>query len=319
MQPRAGIALLAIALGACQMTSLGQAPMPPLALAPLFGPVVGAEVIGGRADDDEGGAVWILAGGTNLVRVGLDVRSVDRTPLKLAPGESCWGLARLRDGSMWTLKGRHSVIRIEADGTVGLEIKLRGPHLGLFSSGDRLVYQQAEFTPPAAALKAGRPGDELPESWSGVTTRAFEKVARGSALALNMVSCGSSRGAERACWFPDEAAVALIDSAGRTRRVGLPGLETVRPEVLLTAENPPRPVRDAYVDEAGTLWVLSSGKPPPGAADRPGGWLLARYGRRGEPMGVRLLSESARLILRARPGGALLLTGAGMVAEVAPW
>ena len=39
-----------------------------------------------------------------------------------------------------------------------------------------------------------------------------------------------------------------------------------------------RPVRDAYVDASGTIWILSSGAPPEHAPDLPGGWVLARYG-----------------------------------------
>ena len=316
MPVRAGIALLAIALGACQTTTVGQAPASTPALSPLFGPVVGPEVIGGRADDE--GVVWLLAGGTVLVRVDLDARRVQRTPLKLGPVDQCWGLARLRDGSLWTLKGRRSLIRIEEDGSIGREIALTAPHLGLFASGDRLVYQRADFTPPAPALQAGVPGDGASQPWSGLTTRAFDGLARGSATALNMVSCGSSRVAERACWFPDEAAVVLIDASGRTRRVELAGLEVVPPAVLLTAENPPRPVRDAYVDEIGALWVLSTGKRPAGVPDQPGGWLLARYGPDGAPIGVIALAEPVRLILRASSHRAVLLTGAGMIVEVIP-
>jgi len=99
MRRRAGITLLAIGLGACQTTTVGQAPASTLSPAPLFGPVISAEVIGGRADDGEG-VVWLLAGGSTLVRVDLGAQRVDRTLLKLAPGDRCWGLARLRDGSL---------------------------------------------------------------------------------------------------------------------------------------------------------------------------------------------------------------------------
>jgi hypothetical protein len=314
---RAGITLLAIGLGACQTTTVGQAPPSTLALAPLFGPVISAEVIGGRADDG-GEVVWLLAGGRALVHVDLRAQRVDRTPLMLPPGDQCWGLARLRDGSLWTLRGRRSVIRIEADGRLTREIALAAAHFGLFGSGDRLLYQQADFIPPAPALKAGIPGDEHPQPWSAMATRTFDTLARASVAALNMVSCGSSRAAERACWFPDEAAVTLIDAAGGSRRIALSGLEVVPPEVLLTAENPPRAVRDAFVDESGALWVVSSGNAPAGAPERPGGWLLAHYGPRGELLGVRSLSEPVRLILQVTSGRAVLLTGAGMVAEVTP-
>jgi hypothetical protein len=241
-----------------------------------------------------------------------------RTALVLPPGDQCWGLARLRDGSVWTLKGRRSIARIENDGRVGGEIALASPHFGLFGGGDRLVYQQADFIAPAPALKAGIPGDEHPQPWSTMTTRTFETIARASAAALNMVSCGGTRAEERACWFPDEAVVTLVDAAGASRRVPLAQLAVVPPEILLTAENPARPVRDVYVDETGVLWVLSSGKAPPGATEHPGGWLLARYGPQGQPLGMRSLSEPVRLILRATSGRALVLTGAGMVAEVVP-
>lgn len=312
----AGIVLLAISLGACQTAIVGQAPASAPAGAPLFGPIIGAEVIGGRAEHN--GVVSLLAGGSALVRVDLAARRFERIPLKLEPGDQCWGLAWLADGSLWTLRGRRSVIRVEADGRIGRDIPLDAAHFGLFGSEDRLVYQRAEFTPPAPALQSGVPGDPAPGSWSGLTTRAFAGLERGSAAALNMVSCGSSRGAERACWFPDEAAVALIDPAGRTRRVELSGLQVVPPAVLLTAENPPRPVRDAYVDEAGGLWVLSTGTPPAGLPDQPGGWLLARYGPGGVPIGVSRLAEPARLILRVSAGRATILTVAGMVVEVVP-
>jgi len=317
MRGHAGITLLAIGLGACQMTTVGQAPPSTLAPAPLFGPVIGVEVIGGRADDG-GDVVWVLAGGSAVVRVDLKARRADRTPLSLAPGDQCWGLARLRDGSLWTLKGRRTLVRIEADGQLIRETPLAAPHFGLFASGDLLVYQQADFVAPALALKAGIPGDEHPQPWSAMTTRPFETLARASAAALNMVACGSSRAAERACWFPDEAAVTLIDAAGGSRRLALAQLPLVPPEVLLTAENPPRPVRDAFVDESGAIWVLSTGKAPAGASERPGGWLLARYGPRGESLGLRSLSEPARLILQATSGRVVLLTGGGMVAEVIP-
>jgi hypothetical protein len=152
-----------------------------------------------------------------------------------------------------------------------------------------------------------------------MTTRAFERLARGSAMALNMVSCGGSSIDERPCWFPDEAAITLIDVHGSSRRVVLPGLAVVPPDVLLAADNPPRPVRDAYVDRKGRIWVLSTGTAPPGEADRPGGWVLARYAPDGTAEGIVRLQESVRLILRADDDRAVVLSGTGHVAEVRPW
>jgi hypothetical protein len=285
--------------------------------APLFGPAVSTEVIGGKAEDGEG-RVWLLAGGSAVVRIDLERREIERVSLRVPPGESCWGLARLADGSMWTLKGRSALAAIGKGGRIDREIPLAAPHFGLFASGDRLLYQAAEFTPPAPALRVGLPGDEHPQPWGDVTTRPFAALARASAAALNMVSCGGTRTMERPCWFPDEAAVSLIQPGGATRRVPLSGLEVVAPEILLTSENPARPVRDAYVDERGVLWILSSGRPPIGGEERPGGWILARYSPRGALIGLQSLTEPIRLILRASGGRATVLTGAGMVADVQP-
>ena len=308
-------ALFVAAFGACRAGSIAREPGV-LPFRPVFGPVVGSEVIGGRVD--AGNDVWLLLGGTELVHVDLPTRRSRRVALKIAPGESCWGLARLDDGSLWTIKGRRSLIRIDPDGTVVKDEALSEPHLGLSAARDRLVYQVAAFTPPGPALRAGRPGDPNTTPWSEMTTRTFDTIARASAVALNMVSCGGTSRQERPCWFPDEAAVSLIDAAGATRRLDLPGLAVVSPEILLTAENPARPVRDAYLDRDGGLWVLSTGTAPPDRGDRPGGWILARYGPGATPLGVHRLTDSARLILHAEPGRALLLTGAGMVVEVIP-
>jgi hypothetical protein len=318
--PRAALpvilsALLVAALAACRAGSIARGPGP-LILAQTFGPVVGTELISGRVAEGDG--QWLLVGGADLVHVDLANRRARRATIKVAAGERCWGLARLQDGSLWTLKGRNAVVQLDPDGGVVREEILPEAHFGLFGAGDRLIYQLASFTPPGPALRAGVPGDRNTVPWSEMMTRTFDRMARASAVALNMVGCGGSALKDRPCWFPDEAAISLINADGATRRVELAGLTVVAPEILLTSENPPRPVRDAYLDRDGNLWVLSSGVSPAGETDRPGGWILARYGPHGEPLGVRRLGEPVRLILRAEPGRALLLTGAGMVAEVVP-
>jgi hypothetical protein len=307
--------LVVAALGACRTGSIANE-AGVLPLMPLFGPIVGSDVISGRVD--EGNAQSLLAGGADLVQVDLTTRRVRRATIKVGAAERCWGLARLADGSLWTLKGRNAVVQIDADGAVVREEILPEAHFGLFGAHDRLVYQLASFTPPGPALRAGLPGDRNTVPWSEMMTRTFDRLARASAVALNMVGCGGSAREARPCWFPDEAAVSLIEAGGATRRIELPGLQVIAPEILLTSENPARPVRDAYLDRDGTLWVLSSGASPAGEADRPGGWILARYGPGGKSVDVRRLGEPARMILRAEPGRALLLTGAGMVAEVIP-
>ena len=312
----ARFSLLALTLPACRTTSVARDPgVIPLTL--LFGPIVSSEVIGGRQDEGEG--VWLLVGGTSLVHVDLGARRARRVPIPLAPGEQCWALARLQDGSLWTLKGRDALIQVDRAGSIAKTVPLMEPHLGIFGWGHRLIYQRARFTPPSPALSTSDPGEGGAVPWSRMTTRAFDRLARGSTMALNMVACGGSAIDDRPCWFPDEAAVSLINADGATRRVALPGLTVVPPDLLLAADNPARPVRDAYVDRNGRIWVLSSGTPPQGASDRPGGWILARYTRDGAADGLVHLQDSVRLILRVDADRAIVLAGSGHVAEVRPW
>ena len=306
---------IALLVGAA-LTGCRKAPAARVPLHHLFGPVIGNEVIAGWAEaaspDDR---VVLLVGEQALVQIDITKRRSERHAIAVPTGTSCWGLARLRDGSLWTLKGRRGVMQISERGDVLKERPLDSPQFGLFAQEDRLLLQPADFQPPAPVLYAWRPGNETRMPWSGLRSRPFN-LARTSVAALNMITCGVGRRGERPCWFPDEAAMTLIDGSGVMRRVFLPGLEVVRPEVLLTSDNPPRPVRDAFVDAAGTIWVISSGLPVDGAEDQPGGWILARYSSSGERFATQLLAEPVRLILRAEPGRAVVLTGSGMVAEL---
>jgi len=285
-------------------------------LAPLFGPVISREVIRGRLD--AGDLVTLLVGST-LVRVDLANRRESRVPIGVPPGVGCWGLARLDDGSTWTLKGHSALIRVEPDGRVSSEVPLPEPHVGLFGAGQLLILQKAALTPPGPALTARMPTAAAGDSWSGMRTRAFPGMARAQSAALNMIACGGSAGSVRPCWFPDEAAVSLIDSTGNTRRLTLPGLIVMPPETLLVAENPQRPVRDAFVDRRGRIWVLSTGAPPEMPMEVPGGWLLARYTRDGAADGQVRFDEPVRLILRADDERVLVLTGNGTVSELKSW
>ena len=310
----AGFMSLAILLGACTAGSVGQASRLVTPVS-LFGPVIGAEVIAGRADS---GDVTLLAGGLDLVRINVAARTFVRTHLTLAPGESCWGLARLTSGALWTMKGRRTLARLALDGRIVEESPLPAPLFGIFAAGDRLVYQEASFTAPSPALILGPPGSPR-TAWSSIMTRRFDRLARASGAALNLLSCGATLARERACWFPDEAAVFLLDEDGHARRVALEGLPAVAPETLLTSDNPARPVRDAFVVTEGEMWVLSSGSPPPGDPETPGGWVLARYGAGGAPEGQSRLQEAARLILGIQGDRVLLLLSSGKVGEVRKW
>lgn len=290
----------------------------PAAVAPvrLFGPVIGNEVIAGRADDDsDAQPVMLLVAETALVTLDLDHRTASRQRLDVADDGGCWGLGRLQDGSLWTVCDWRKLRQIEPSGRTVREIELAGAQVALFGDGDRLLFQRAEFVAPTQALVAGTPGSPRRDPWGTLQTRPYN-LARTAVAALNLVTCGNTRAAERACWFPDDPAVAMIDRTGRTRRVELTGIPRVAPEVLLTSDNPARPVRDAFVDRAGSIWVISSGTSVPGAADLPGGWMLAHFGPTGAPLDSLALSEPARLILRADTHRVVLLLGSGYVGEV---
>jgi hypothetical protein len=310
---RLGLALCCGALssgcGAHQVTAA--------TLEPVFGPVVPTEVISGRAVDG-GPGVTLMVGGTTLVHVDLETRTHRDTRVLLPDAERCWGLARLSDGAVWTLKGRDAAIRIGEDGRVLQTLPLGSPHFGLFGVADRLIVQPAAVAAGGAALVSNRPGDVHRIPWGDLVVRSFDQFASGAAAALNLVSCGVGGAGEVPCWFPDEPVVSLIRADGSARRIELAGLPRVAPEQLINASAPARPIRDVFIEVDGTIWVLSTGKPLDAAKDTPGGWLLARYGRSGEPIDRRALPEPVRLVLRAGGGRALVLTGLGMVAEVLP-
>jgi len=311
----AGLLALAVVVGACRAQPARQAPASVSATA-LFGPVIGAEVIGGRADAGE--EILLLAGGTDLVRLSLATRRFARDRLRIPPGEDCWNLAHTEDGALWTLKGRRTLARIES-GAIVREVLLAEPHFGLFATGNRLLFQRADFTPPGPALLAGTADTPSRSPWSTIVTKTYPSLARASVAALNMITCGPSDASERACWFPADAAVSMVFADGATRHVALPGLDVVSPEILLTSDNPPRPIRDAYVDSAGEIWILSSGTRPPGAGDVAGGWLLARYGSDGALKGRVRLSAAARLLLRVNARSVILLMSSGMIGQVSRW
>ncbi len=299
------------------IAACGPRPLPTARVAPIFGPAVGRDTISGHVVDDRG-TVYLMVGASTLVSIDLESRTQRTDVIRLPSTERCWGLARLSDGSLWTLMGMNAVIQIGPGAAVAREVSLPVAHLGVFGARDRLILQRGSLPAGEPVLYSGTPGAAIQLPWSEMTARPFETLAMGAAAALNLVSCGTTRSGEIPCWFPDEPAVFLITGDGRTRRLTLDGLPHAAPEVLINARTPQRPVRDVFVEKDGTMWVLSTGTRLPEGKDLPGGWLLARYGRRGESIDRRLLPEPARLILRAAGGRALVLTGSGMVAEVQP-
>ncbi len=282
--------------------------------SPRFGPVVGNDTIVGRAYSDS--RILLLTDAPALVSIDLRAEAVIRRPVSGRGSDVLWGLAKLDDGSLWTLAGQRTLGKIEADGRISERIPLLAPHVALFSAGRELVYQVLSFFPPADALATGPPGERSRRRWSALQTRTYA-LARASVAALNLISCGATDTAEIPCWFPDEAAVTLVHPDGRSRRLALPELPVVAPEVLLTSENPARPVRDVFVAAAGDLWILGSGTPGRTSGPVvPGGWLLVRYDGNGRMLNRADLPGGVRLILRATGDRCLLLASDGRVVEV---
>ena len=282
----------------------------------LFGPVIDNETIAGRANDDEDAdPVRLLIAERAIVSIDLAKQTFVRHPLELADNSSCWGLARLHDGTLWTICDWHRLREIDETGATRREFALDAAHVALFSNGRSAAVPARRVRRARSGAPRGEAGRRPPRALGTLQTRAY-KLARTSVAALNLVTCGNTRSRERACWFPDDPGVALIDRDGHTRRMDLAGIAAVSPEVLLTSENPARPVRDAYVDRADTVWVISAGTAVPGAPGYPGGWLLAHYAADGAPLARVRISEPARLIFRADDHRIVLLLGSGYVAEV---
>jgi hypothetical protein len=281
-----------------------------------FGPVVSSEVIVGRVVD--GSTAWLMTGSNALVRVDLRTGSSVRAEvLRLAEEEHVWGLAMAR-GELWTLLGRTMLARVNAEGLVDRRIPLAAPHIGVFSGGDELLYQVMNFQPPVGALTIGPPGEDRRRGWSRMQTRALP-LARTSAAALNLVSCGPALAGTTPCWFPDLSTLTLTSAAGESRELTLDGLPGDLPEVLLASDSPRRPIRDAVVDADGDLWVLGSGESAPSKSTRhPGGWLIARYDRDGRIKRRMRLPEPGRLLLGAAGDSCLIVAADGRIVEVRP-
>lgn len=310
--------LAALVLAASTKCSVGARPSGTATLTARFGPIPGLGTISGHVVEEGGARVMFVAGDASLVIVNTDAGTYREAALPCSGTNRCWGLARLTDGSLWTLKGMRVVMQVSRDGEVVRELSLEAAQLGVHGAGLRLVLQPGTLPAGQPVLFSGTVTALSRDPWSTMRARSFDALATGAAAALNLVSCGVSLSGEIPCWFPDEPMLFLVTESGVTRTLHLDGLPHAEPELLINARVPQRPLRDVFVEPDGTIWVLSTGSPANASPDVPGGWLIARYGRHGEPIDRRQFPEPVRIILRAAHGRALVLTGAGMVSEVQP-
>lgn len=290
-------------------------------LVPSVPRIAVGDVVVGRAAT--GRRVWLLTAGRRLYTLDMSRPSARDVAVEgFEPDDAPWGLARTADASLWTLARRQVLARLSERGRIVERLPLSRPYASVFGAGGRLVYQVADFDPPAPALVAGAPGGSRLEPWGPLETRLFPRP-RAESMALNLVACGLGDGSALPCWFVGDTLVAVSDGRGG-RQVPLEKLVPLAPEEVLAGESARRPIRDAAIGGAGEIWVLSWQDP---TEDAPTGRRSARSGAQfvsylrqytaeGALRRVVPLPEPGRLILALGGSSAYILTGDGLILEV---
>jgi hypothetical protein len=278
--------------------------------------VLPSESIVGRAAGE--GRVWLLTAARWLVLV--DLRGLRTARVQLSdmnPDEPVWGLGRLHDGSLWTLVGYRSLAELDGSGRVVAHVELERPHLGIFGWRDRLILQVAGLAPNGPALVWRTRTDNTPRAFGALAIQPL--ATRAETIASHLALCGMSQHAELPCWFSHELRIHRVHWNGVSRvsvasELGL----TEKPPDLGSASMPPRPVRDAYIDRIGDLWLLAITPDEDVEGASAGASQLAHYDAQGKLVGVTRLGEAARLILSARPDAVDLLSVSGHLRTVRP-
>lgn len=266
------------------------------------GGVVPEGLIVGRAVCQ--GATWLLTEKAQLVRVSAANRTVTVHDIQgLLLDDRLWGLACLTDGSLWTLPSPRAVARLSPDGRVAERQNVRLPRVGLFASGDRLLFQQLPTVidaPILATSPARQPFDV--RIWPGL--RGRPTASREDQLAHNLVNCGIPAGASVPCWFVNEAQISVSDGlSSRLRR--LAGLRA-------SGIDQSAPIWDVALVGSERLWLLATA-PTSSSGGRTGGRLIFVNHLREEHID---LTPTARLILSATDTRCLVLTVRGELMEV---
>ena len=99
-------------LGAATSCSAPVGPPDHAVLATRFGPIADLGTISGHVLQKDDASVILIAGDGSLVSIDADTGTYRRATLPCSGQDRCWGLARLADGSLWTLKGMHVVMEV---------------------------------------------------------------------------------------------------------------------------------------------------------------------------------------------------------------
>ena len=269
-----------------------------------FAGVVPSALIVGRAACQ--GATWLLTETRQLVRVAAATRTVtvhDAQGLLL--DDRPWGLACLTDGSLWTLSSPRTLARLNENGRVVERQTIRLPRVGLFASGDRLLFQQLPTIIEAPVLATSPERQPLDvRTWPGL--RGRPAPSREDQLAHNLVNCGIAVGASVPCWFVNDAQIVVSDGvSARFRKFA--GLRA-------SGIDQSAPIWDVALVGPERLWLLATA-PTSANGARTGGRLVL-VNDRGVEESRLMLSPTARLIVWATPTRCLLLTVRGELVEV---
>jgi hypothetical protein len=223
-------------------------------------------------------------------------------------------LAKLHDSSLWTLLDRTTLGEIADDGRIVRRIRLEKPHLGVFGFGGQLVYQTGGDPVPSPALLAAPPGSQSRSIVGSLRTKPFG-LGRAEDWGLNLAVCGSGFSDGIPCWLATEAVVDLLIANGTSQRWEL--VDLVEPVAApVNVDDPPQPIRDAYLMARETLLVLGTAGGPQQSGRPKVGWRLWSFTSKGTKAAVRPLDQPARRILGVRDDLCFLLSVSGAVIVV---
>lgn len=276
--------------------------------------VLPGDTIVGRAYGSE--STLLLTDEPALVAVDArSLRATRRVLVDVPDPERIWGLARLDDGTIWTLLDRTLLAQLTPEGRVARRIVLDETHLGLYGLGRELVYQLLPSPAQTSALTVGPPGASERRPTGGLSLRAPDD-RRAEVWARNLVYCGLSRRSALPCWFTDQAMMDLIETGGHNRQIRLPVLEVQSPHRPSGVTDPPQPIWDAILFRDEVL-VLSRSTPPALQQTDSPAWHLWRFGLDGRTRSHCRIDAAPRILLDADGAVCSFLTWEGFPQRVA--
>jgi hypothetical protein len=254
------------------------------------------------------GATWLLLQSGQLVEINVASRAVTvHSVLGLFSSDRPWGLACLADGTLWTMASPRALTRLSTLGRIAERQSLRLPRIGLFSSGDRLLFQALPTvvsTPALASSPARQPLDVRP--WPGLMNRATTG-GDDQLASYNLVNCGIAAGAFVPCWFANDGRVFVSDGVSLW----------VRPFAGLSSRgDQTAPIWDAALGGSDRLWLLATVAAKDSGVGRRAGGRLIHLHLNSPKQAALDLDPPARLILWASDTRCLMLTVRGELVEV---